>query len=82
VSEDKLRDVAVFATSPHYAPAERVALAFAEAMTVTGRKVTDELFAEARRHLASVRFNPLVDWEFGRAKHTDHTPYAQARSRV
>ena len=39
-----------FATSRHYSAPERAALAFAEAMTITGQKVTDELFAEARRH--------------------------------
>jgi alkylhydroperoxidase family enzyme len=44
--------VANFATSAHYSPAERAALAYAEAMTITAQKVTDELFAEARRHFS------------------------------
>jgi alkylhydroperoxidase family enzyme len=52
VSEDKLRHVTAFATSPHYTAAERAALAYAEAMTITGQKVTDELFAEVRRHFS------------------------------
>ena len=50
----------VFATSPHYSPSERVALAFAEAMTITGQKVTDELFAEARRHFSEPQLVELA----------------------
>jgi alkylhydroperoxidase family enzyme len=52
--------VAAFATSPHYAPAERAALAYAEAMTITGQKVTDELFAEARRHFSESQIVELT----------------------
>jgi AhpD family alkylhydroperoxidase len=33
-----------------YSPAERAALAYTEAMTITGLGVTDELMAELRRH--------------------------------
>ena len=51
-SEDKLREIAAFATSPHYSAAERAALGYAEAMTITGQKVSDELFAEVRRHFS------------------------------
>ena len=52
--------MATFATSPHYSPAERVALAFAEAMTITGQKVTDELFADARRHFSEAQLVELT----------------------
>jgi alkylhydroperoxidase family enzyme len=52
--------VAAFATSPHYSPAERAALAYAEAMTITGQKVTDELFAEARRHFSEPQIVELT----------------------
>jgi alkylhydroperoxidase family enzyme len=48
------------AASPHYSPAERAAIAFAEAMTVTGQKVTDELFAEARRHFSEAQIVELT----------------------
>lgn len=47
-SEEKIAQVADFETSPLYAEAERAALAYAEAMTITGRKVTEELFARVR----------------------------------
>ena len=37
-------------TSGLYSPAERAALDYAEAMTITGQGVTDDLMAELRRH--------------------------------
>jgi len=52
--------VAAFATSHHYSAPERAALAFAEAMTITGQKVTDELFAEARRHFSEAQVVELT----------------------
>ena len=36
-----------------------MALAFAEAMTFTGQKVTDELFADARRHFSEAQLVEL-----------------------
>lgn len=50
LAEEKLRRVAEFATSPLFSEGERAALAFAEALTITGQKVTDELFAHVRTH--------------------------------
>jgi len=52
--------VVSFATSPHYSAAERAALAYAEAMTITGQKITDELFAEARRHFSEPQLVELT----------------------
>ena len=49
-----------FATSRHYSAPERAALAFAEAMMITGQKVTDELFAEARRHFSEAQVVELT----------------------
>ena len=49
-SEEKIRDVAAFATSPLYDDRERAALAYAEAMTITDRTVDDALFARLREH--------------------------------
>ena len=37
------------ATSPLFNEEERAALAYAEAMTITGQRVTDELFARVRK---------------------------------
>ena len=52
--------MAAFATSAHYSAAERAALAYAEAMTITGQKVTDELFAEVRRHYSEAQVVELT----------------------
>ena len=40
--------------------AERAALSYAEAMTITGQKVTDELFAELRRHFSEAQVVELT----------------------
>ena len=47
-SEEKIRQVAEAAGCPLFTESERVALEYAESMTVTGRKVTDEQFARLR----------------------------------
>ena len=51
-SEDKIQQVEQAATSPLFSERERVALSYAEVMTVTGQKVTDELFARMRQHFS------------------------------
>ena len=51
VSDEKIDALANYANSDLYTEAERVALEFADAMTITGRDVSDELFARLRRLL-------------------------------
>jgi alkylhydroperoxidase family enzyme len=51
-SEEKIRRVPEFATSPLFDEVERLALAYAEAMTITGQKVSDELFSRLRTHFS------------------------------
>jgi alkylhydroperoxidase family enzyme len=51
-SEQKVREVERAAASPLFSERERTALAWAEAMTITGQKVTDELFARLRRQFS------------------------------
>jgi len=50
VSDAKLADVWTYASSPLYSPRERVALDFALAAAAQPNAVTDEQFAELRRH--------------------------------
>jgi AhpD family alkylhydroperoxidase len=50
VAEDKLFALPDFAESPLYDDAEKAALAFTEAVTVTGRKVDGELMGRLKRH--------------------------------
>ena len=47
-SEEKVQAVEKAASSALFSEAERAAIAYAEAMTVTGRRVDDALFARVR----------------------------------
>jgi len=46
--EDKVREIPTWRESRRFSGAERVALEYAEAMTITGLRVSDELFARLR----------------------------------
>jgi alkylhydroperoxidase family enzyme len=47
---EKLQSIETFRESPLFTPAERAALAFAEAVTATPTAVTDEVFAPLGAH--------------------------------
>jgi alkylhydroperoxidase family enzyme len=49
-SEDKVAAVESAEKSPLFSESERAAIAYAEAMTVTGQRVSDALFARVRTH--------------------------------
>jgi alkylhydroperoxidase family enzyme len=59
-SEEKIRQVDRAAQSALYSEPERAALAFAEAMTITGEKVTDELFGRVRKHFSEAQVVELA----------------------
>ena len=46
--EEKVREVPTWRESPRFSPVERAALEYAEAMTITGQRVSEELFARLR----------------------------------
>jgi alkylhydroperoxidase family enzyme len=46
--DDKVREVPTWRESTRFSATERAALEYAEAMTVTGQKVSDELFARLK----------------------------------
>jgi len=46
--EDKIREVPTWRESRRFSEMERAALEYAEAMTITGQRVTDELFGRIR----------------------------------
>jgi len=46
--EEKVREVPTWRESRRFSDGERVALEYAEAMTITDQRVTDELFARVR----------------------------------
>ncbi len=59
-SDEKVRRIESAETSDLYSEPERAAIAFAEAMTVTGRKVTDDIFARVRRHFSEAQVVELA----------------------
>jgi alkylhydroperoxidase family enzyme len=71
VSDEKILSLPEYATSPLYNPAERVALEYADAMTITGRDVSDELFARLREQYdddAIVELTAIIAWENSSSK--------------
>ena len=71
VSEEKIDALADYANSDLYSEAERVALEFADSMTITGREVSDELFAQLRTFYddgALVELTATIAWENASSK--------------
>jgi alkylhydroperoxidase family enzyme len=71
VSDDKIDALADYANSDLYDETERVALEYADAMTITGREVTDELFARVRERFdedALVELTAAIAWENASSK--------------
>ena len=46
--EEKVREVPTWRESDRFSPMERAVLEYAEVMTITGQRVSDELFARLR----------------------------------
>jgi alkylhydroperoxidase family enzyme len=59
-SDDKIRQVPAWRESSLFSPVERDALEYAERLTVTGDKVTDELFARLRGHFSEAQMVELT----------------------
>jgi len=59
-SEEKIRAVDQAATSPLFDAVERAAIAYAEAMTITGQRVSDDLFARIRKHFTEPQIVELT----------------------
>ena len=71
VAEEKILALADYATSPLYGDAERVALEYADAMTLSDREVGDELFDRLRRFYdddALVELTAVIAWENASSK--------------
>jgi alkylhydroperoxidase family enzyme len=60
VTEDKIRAVEQAATSSLFDETERAALAYAEAMTITGQRVGDDLFARLRQRFSEAQVVELT----------------------
>jgi alkylhydroperoxidase family enzyme len=71
VSDEKILALDEYATSPLYEEKERVALEYAERMTITGQDVDDELFCRLRRFFdedALVELTAAIAWENSSSK--------------
>ena len=71
LTDEKLLALNEYATSPLFDEVERTALEYADSMTITGRDVTDELFARLRAIFdedAIVELSELIAWENASAK--------------
>jgi alkylhydroperoxidase family enzyme len=71
VPEEKILALAHYATSPLYDDAERAALEYADAMTLSDREVDDDLFARLRRFYADdaiVELTAVIAWENASSK--------------
>ena len=71
VSHDKIDAVLDYPNSELFDQAERLALEFADAMTITGREVSDELFARLREFYdddALVELTATIAWENASSK--------------
>jgi alkylhydroperoxidase family enzyme len=71
LSDEKILALADYATSPLYGEAERVALEYADSMTLSDREVSDELFARLRRFYddeALVELTAIIAWENSSSK--------------
>ena len=59
-SEDKIQDVRRWRDSTRFSPVEREALEYAEAMTITGERVSDDLHARLRSHFSEAQIVELT----------------------
>ena len=58
--EDKIQEVPAWRESRRFSEMERAALEYAEAMTITGQRVSDELFARLRSHFDEAQIVELT----------------------
>jgi alkylhydroperoxidase family enzyme len=71
VSDEKILALGDYAISPLYTEAERVALEYADAITLSDRDVGDDLFARIRRFYdddALVELTEVIAWENASSK--------------
>ena len=59
-TDEKIREVPTWRDSALFAPVERDALEYAEKMTITGEKVSDELWARLRGHFNEAQLVELT----------------------
>ena len=71
MSDEKIEALSDYAESDLFTESERVALEYADAMTITGRDVSDELFARVRKFYdeeALIELTAIIAWENSSSK--------------
>jgi alkylhydroperoxidase family enzyme len=71
VTTEKFQALAGYSTSPLFSERERLAIEYADCVTITGREVSDELFARLRQIYdddALVELTALIAWENASSK--------------
>jgi alkylhydroperoxidase family enzyme len=71
LTDEKIEALPDYATHELYGEEERLALFYADAMTVTGLEVTDELFQSLRRAYTDdelVELTAIIAWENASSK--------------
>jgi len=71
VSNEKIKALQDYATSPLYSDDERIALEYADSMTITGREVSDEFFSRLREFYDDdqiVELTAIIAWENASSK--------------
>ena len=69
--DEKIEAVTDYATSPLYSEDERIALEYADSMTVTGREVSEEFFSRLREFYDDdqiVELTAIIAWENASSK--------------
>ena len=71
IPDEKILDLEEYATSPHYGEAERVALEYADAITLSDRDVDEALFEHVRDLFgedALIELTAVIAWENSSSK--------------
>jgi len=71
LTEEKIMALADYSASPLYTEPEKIALEYADEMTITGHEVTDELFDRLRKFYdddALVELTEIIAWENASSK--------------
>jgi alkylhydroperoxidase family enzyme len=71
VSDEKLLTIPEYLNNPLFDIREQTALEYADAMTITGREVSDELFQRVQRYFSDdeiVELTEVIAWENASAK--------------
>ena len=71
VTDEKINDLPNYENSSHYTAAERVALRYADAITLSDQDVSDELFSSVKQFYdddAIVELTEIIAWENASSK--------------